>query len=787
MVSAKALVIREGEEFEIDAEQIVPGDLVIVESGMKAPADLRLLSAHALQVDESLLTGESIPVEKQPDAVVPTNAPLGDRINMVFAGAVITRGRAKGVVIATGERTQLGRIAAAVGGPDLTKPPLLIRMDRFAKRIALVMVGAVGILAIASLARGTPIRDVFFMAVALAVSAIPEGLPVALTVALAIGARRMSRRNVIARRLAAVESLGSCTYIASDKTGTLTVNELTVRQVQFAGEETWQVTGEGTIPEGEILVPPATDSPAAWKLIERIASAAALCNNGSLAKRHGDWVAHGDAVDVALLVMAHKFGITQASAEARCPRLDEIPFEPERRFAASLNRCSDNAVAFVKGAAERVLPMCSRMAMLQGDAPIDLRQLEAHAAALASDGHRVIAVAAGPVDLREPHDFSVDHLFQLTFLGFIAMMDPLRPEAADSVHACREAGIDVAMVTGDHPITALAISRELGLARGDAEVVTGSRLQVAAEQGPEQLDELVRSAHVFARIEPQQKLEIVRSLIRNGHFVAVTGDGANDAPALHAAHIGVAMGKRGTDVARETADLVLTDDNFASIAAGVEEGRIAYSNVRKVIFLVISTGAAEIFLFLLAIGAGLPLPLLPIQLLWLNVITNGIQDVALAFEPKEGGELRRPPRPPTEPIFDRLMIRRTLLSGIWIGGVTFLAFQWMISSGWQLEAARNGVLMLMVWFENIHAGNSRSETLSLFRLNPLRNPFLFVGTLAAQLLHIAALYTPGLRDVLEVRPISLREWALYLALSITLFLLMEADKSLLRKKSPARS
>jgi magnesium-transporting ATPase (P-type) len=395
---------------------------------------------------------------------------------------------------------------------------------------------------------------------------------------------------------------------------------------------------------------------------------------------------------------------------------------------------------------------------------------------LAAAGYRVLAVADGPAAGEGLDSLAPEGLRGLVFLGLVGMIDPLRPEARAAIHACRGAGIEVAMVTGDHPLTAFAIASELGLAQHLGEVVTGSALEEAAAAGGEAFDALVRGGRVFARVDPQQKLEIVKSLIRLGHFVAVTGDGANDAPALRAAHIGVAMGKRGTDVARETADLILTDDNFASIVAGVDEGRVAYANVRKVIFLLVSTGAAELVLFIIASAAGSPLPLFPAQLLWLNLVTNGIQDVALAFEPGEGGELKRPPRAPTEAVFDRLMIERTLVTALVVGGISFVAFHWMLSNGWDVQGARNGVLLLLVFFENIQAGNARSETQPILRLSPLRNPFLFVGTVVAQLVHIGAMYTPGLRDVLGVSPVTARQWAASFALALVLFVAMEAHK-----------
>ncbi|MGB5440220.1 MAG: HAD-IC family P-type ATPase, partial [Gammaproteobacteria bacterium] len=401
-----------------------------------------------------------------------------------------------------------------------------------------------------------------------------------------------------------------------------------------------------------------------------------------------------------------------------------------------------------------------------------------------SQGYRVIALAAGAIELGPQEVFSEEHLGQLTLIGLVGLIDPLRAEAKAAVTACRVAGIRVAMLTGDHPATAFAIASELQLATSLEEVVTGPQLKQATDMAV--MDRLTRGARVFARVEPQQKLDIVRSLQRNGHFVAVSGDGANDAPALRAAQVGVAMGRSGTDVARETADLIITDDNFASIVAGIEEGRIAYANVRKVIFLLISTGAAELVLFTLALLFGLPLPLLAVQLLWLNLVTNGIQDVALAFEPGEGNELRCPPRQPREPIFNRLMIERVVLSALVIGSVAFLLFEFLLERGFSVDEARNGTLMLMVLFENIHVFNSRSEILSAFRHNPLRNPLLLFGTAAAQLVHIGAMYTPWISDVLHIQPITPEHWVVLLGLALTVLVVMELHKILWRRMAARR-
>ncbi len=776
---SRAYALRDGEEVELDGAELVPGDVVLLEAGSKVPADVRLIANGGLEVDESLLTGESLTVTKRPAAVLAADTALGDRTNMAFAATLVTRGRARGIVVATGLATQIGRIARSLATANAAKPPLLVRMERFTRRIALAVVVAVVALGGVSVAQGSSVADVFILAVALAVAAIPEGLPVALTVALSIGARRMARRKVIARRLAAVEALGSCTLIASDKTGTLTMNELTARKVLLSGAEPYDVTGQGVKPDGEVLAPGE-----ARPLLERLAAACVLCNDGFLGLRDGSWVSHGDAVDVALLAMAAKAGVHRAAVEAESPRLAEIPFEPEHRFAATLHRTGAVLHVAVKGAAERVLAMCSRMATPAGDVPVEAAALDERATALAARGFRVLAIAAGPVDLdgRQVADFAPSDLGGLVFLGFVGMIDPLRPEVKESVRLCQAAGIQVAMVTGDHPVTALAIARELGFADRPEQVVTGPQLEKVAARGEKAVDALIREARVFARVEPTQKLQIVGALIRLGHFVAVTGDGANDAPALRAAHIGVAMGERGTDVARESADLILTDDNFASIVAGVEEGRVAYGNVRKVIFLLISSGAAEVLLFVLTTAAGLPVPLWPVQLLWLNLVTNGIQDVALAFEPGEGGELARPPRPPREPIFNRLMVERTLTSALVMAGGAFFAYRWMLGQGWPLPRAQNGVLLLLVLFENIQAGNSRSETASLFTMSPFRNRLLFVGTAVAQLLHIAAIYTPGLRDVLHLEHVGLEQWLASFAIGLSLFFVSEAHKVLLRRR-----
>ncbi|MCD8516976.1 MAG: HAD-IC family P-type ATPase [Burkholderiaceae bacterium] len=785
LTASRAQVVRNGEVFDVDARALVPGDVVLVESGAKVPADMRLIDAHDLSVDESVLTGESAAANKDPKLPLAADTPLADRDNMLFAGSLVNSGRGRGVVTATGLSTELGKIATSVLGRVVTKAPLIVRMEKFTQRIT-IATGLVCMLLVGvSVAQGASLASMLLLAVALAVSAIPEGLPVALTVALSVGMERMAKRGVIVRRLVAVEALGSCTYIASDKTGTLTVNQLTVRQIQFPGQDPWEVTGEGLAPDGQVVIGSDVDQAKAQKLILSLVRAMALPNEAVLSQRDGQFSGHGDSVDLALLVLAHKAGVTKAQCLADYPELDTIAYESARQFAASLNRVDGQLGIFVKGSLERLLPMCDRMITVDGEVAVDAAAIIEQANQLASEGYRVLAAASGSVardnGSMSERELTTAELQGLCLVGLVAMSDPPRPEAAVAVANCRAAGITVAMITGDHPQTALAIAREVGFADKPDDVVTGTQLKEAADASQNQFDALCRGARVFARVEPQQKLQIVESLQRQGHFVAVTGDGANDAPALKAAQVGVAMGMRGTDVAKETSDIVITDDNFSSIVAGIEQGRVAYANVRKVIFLLISTGGAEVILFVFALLAGLPLPLLAVQLLWLNLVTNGIQDVALAFEPAEGNELKQRPRPPNQGVFDRVMLQRVLLSAMTMGTVAFGAYYWLLASGWSVDGARNLVLLLMVIFENLQAFNSRSETQSVFTMNPLRNKLLFFGVIGAQLVHVAAIYTPGFSEVLGLHPITWQEWSAMLTLALSLVLVNEGYKRLTNK------
>ncbi len=778
-----AHVIRAGEALEINADQLVPGDLVLLQSGDKVPADIRLLNEHDLQIDESLLTGESTPVEKKSALILRENTAIADQLNMTFKGTLVLKGRAEGIVIATGSNTQLGHIAEAVIYDQAIKPPLVTRMQQFTIKIAIVIGFATVFMGAAMLLQGHAMREIFFVVVALAVAAIPEGLPVALTVALAIGVRRMAKRNVIVRRLLAVEALGSCTMIAADKTGTLTVNKITAAQIILPHELPIALTGEGTDLFGNAVCLDGSDCTNKQQtLLSSLAIASVLVNEGFLGRKNHDWVYHGDTVDIAMLVMAFKLGVTRVKALQDYPEIAVLPYESENRYSAAAHLVESTPTVFVKGAFEDLSQMCSHMNTVDGDVVFDQAWYEQQATHLAKSGFRLLAIASGKIEMGSEKRILPSHLKDLTFLALVAMIDPLRAEAKGAIHACRKAGIEVTMITGDHPQTAYAISHELNLASNPSQVVTGEELKRIAHQSKRDQQELVKHAHVFARVEPKQKLDIVRSMQQNGHYVAVTGDGANDAPALRAAHVGVAMGKQGSDIVKETSDMIITDDNFASIVAGIEEGRIAYANIRKVIFLLISAGAAEIVLVALALFTGLPVPLFAVQLLWLNLVTNGIQDMALAFEPEEGDELGQPPRPPDEKIFNKIMLERVFISALVIGGLSFLIFRYSINAGYSIDEARNFTLLLMVLFLNIHVFNSRSETRSVFQLNPLGNPLLLFGTVTAQLVHIFAMYIPGLNDVLHIQPVALKQWFYLLCIALTIFVVMEIYKLLTKKE-----
>lgn len=761
-----AEVTRGGEREEVDSTELVPGDIVLLKSGVSVPADIRLLKAQDLRVDESLLTGESLPVEKRARDGLDPDTPLGDRTTLAHAGSTVASGRGTGVVVRTGTMTEIGRIAKSLTEEEQV-PPLVVRVRRFTRVIAVGVLGIIVLLGLLQALRGEDLMDIFLLAVALAVSAIPAGLPVAITVALSIGSNRMAKRNVIVRKLPAVEGLGACTLIASDKTGTLTENKLTAKRIRPLKGEDIEIGGAGYDADGEATRggEPVDLEKEEW--LRQLVATGALCNDADFDVEDGEVRTRGDTVDVAFLVLARKLGLSREELLKQHPEVGGIPFESERRFAVSFNTHDDGVIAHVKGAAQTLAEMSD----------VDAAEVQRREEDLADQGYRVLATASGPVDETTAEQADPDALNDLSFLGLVGLIDPLREEVRGAVDDCHNAGVDVRIITGDHPGTALAIGKQLHIADDDSIVVTGKDIGSREKGESGVASSRIREAAVYARVEPRQKTSIVQTLQDAGHFVAVTGDGVNDAPALRTAHIGVAMGASGTDVARNAADLILTDDNFASIVNGIEEGRIAYDNVRKVVWLLISTGVAELVLFTLSVLFDTALPLTPVQLLWLNLVTNGIQDVALAFEKGEPGVLDRQPRDPNERIFNRLMIEEVLVSGLYMGLVGFGVF-WLLTEEMHYETfdARNLLLLLLVLFENVHAFNVRSETRSAFRI-PLSANWLLVGAVvASQGIHIVSMFIPGWSGVLDVQPVAFTTWLTLLAITLSKFLIVEAYK-----------
>lgn len=748
LVPQRASVKRDGVSGEIAAEEVVVGDIVSLDSGMRVAADLRLLETHGLQVDEAPLTGESLPVSKDAGATLPPDSLLADRVCIAHAGTTVVQGRSLGVVVATGAATAIGEIGRSLeeAARAAVETPLIRRMAHLARQIAVGTLVLILVLTVLLAWQGEGWRDIVMLAIALAVSAIPEGLPIAVTVALSAGARRMAKRNVIVRALPAVEGLGSCTLIASDKTGTLTMNRLTVERACLAAgvqrdRADWRA-GEG---EGA-------------KALVRLAEAAALCNEGR-ATASGELI--GDTVDVALLEFARDAGLDIAAALAT-PKLAQIPYEPVQRFAAVEVAAGGAPRIIVKGAPETVLGMCDGA----GEAAGVAREL-------AREGFRVIALAEG--ESSTPGSPLADRLRGLRPVGLVGLSDPLREGVVEAAAKCASAGISVRLITGDHPATAIAIARKIGIADEESEVVTGAEL-ASCKDDADAFRRRVTGARVFARIEPTQKLDVVRALEAAGEIVAVTGDGVNDGPALQVADIGIAMGRGGTDVARQAADLVLADDNFASIVAGIEEGRVTFQNVRKIVIFLLATGIAEIGMFLLALAAGLPMPLTPVQLLWLNIVTNGVQDVTLGFGKAEGDELARPPRRKLAALVDREALILLLPGAVLMTAFAVWLLDVQLDAGATVEQARNGVLLMVVLFQNVYLLGIRNLRQPAWRLGRAENLWLFAGLLTALSLHLLAMNLAPLQALLGTGPVSMEVLGWCLAGGMAVILATEAAK-----------
>jgi magnesium-transporting ATPase (P-type) len=779
MVVPKARVLRDGKEKEIHSEELVPGDIVLLTSGAKVPADLRLFHTLELKIEEAMLTGESIPADKNILPLQNTNFTPGDQTNMAFMGTIVVSGRAKGIVVNTGTNTLLGTIAQDLKGVSPAKAPVQEKINRFSKQIGLLALAASAAVFLFGVLTGESIKDMFMTAVAAAVAAVPEGLPIVVTIAMAAGVARMAKRNAIIRNLPTVETLGSTTIICSDKTGTLTKNEMTV-QLVYDGEHTYEMTGSGYEPKGEILREKMPVDLHELETLMHVFRIGLLCNESDIYEEDGQFKVDGDPTEGALIVSAMKAGLNPEAEREEYLRLGIIPFESERGYMATLQEYHGKKIIFAKGATEKLLDMCTTCLISE---TLIKKDFVKFADTMAKQGLRVLGMAYKemPDDTEEITHQDIESGLILT--GLQGMIDPPREEVKQAIDGCRRAGIRTVMITGDHAITAEAIGRQLGIVKKESLALTGKELESMSD---DELFNKVQKISVYARVAPQDKLRIVEQVKRHGEIVAVTGDGVNDAPALKAAHIGVAMGRTGTDVAKEAADMVIADDNFVSIFNAVEEGRVVFENIRKVIFFLIPTGVAAILSILISQLLKLPLPYLPSQLLWINLVTNGLQVLALAFEPGEQGIINKPPRSPQEGLMSKLLIQRTFLVGLIISFGVIGNYILALRSGDSLEQARTVAVTTMVFFQFFQAWNARSEIKSIFRMSLMSNPFLFYGMLASIFAHLAVIYVPALQWIFRTVPLAMMEWGEILLAAITIIAAVEIDKSMRRRKLDAQ-
>ncbi|TVQ38073.1 MAG: HAD family hydrolase [Geminicoccaceae bacterium] len=780
MLSPKAQVLRNKRRRERPAEELVPGDIVVLDAGDRVPADVRLVKVKSFQTQEAALTGESTSVEKGNDAV-DADAELGDRKCLAFSGTTVTGGRALGVVVATGDATEIGRISSMLSEVETLKTPLMQRLDVFTKQLSVVIVGlALLTLAVGVLVWARPWGEMALAAVAIAVATIPEGLPAIMTVTLAIGVRRMAARNAIIRRLPAVETLGSVTSICSDKTGTLTKNEMTVKTLRTAGVEV-EVGGVGYEPHGKLRVDGDEIDLEEHGDVRELLRAGLLCNDSDLRQEGDGWVPEGDPMEAALIALARKAGFEPDREHDERPRLDVIPFASERRYMATLNHDHDkNHFLYVKGAPERVMEMCTKAARDGETVELDEDAWRNWSEAIAERGQRVIAVARKDVDALQElteEDAEAD----LVFLGLVGLIDPPREEAIDAVEQCRSAGIRVKMITGDHATTAAAIAEQLGLERTDR-VVTGREIE---EMSDDDLRGLVEDVDVFARASPEHKLRLVKALQAENVITAMTGDGVNDAPALKRADIGIAMGQKGTDAAREASEMVLADDNFASIERAVEEGRVVYDNLKKAIIYLLPTNAAQGLVIVVAILLGLTLPVTPVQALWINMVTAVTLGMALAWERAEGDVMQRPPRPSDEPLLTPFMLWRIAFVGliIWAftGGGFVLFYEYV---GGTAEHARTVAVNTLVTCQIFYLINARFMTAAAYNADGFfgSRPALIAIVLCA-LFQLLFTYAPFMQLLFDTEPLGLTAWAWCLSAGVIVFVLVEMEKAVIRRRN----
>ena len=772
MAAPTATVVRDGRERRINALELVPGDLILLATGDKVPADARLIEAVNLQTVEAPLTGESAPIQKHTSPLEDERLPTGDRKNLVYAGTVVTYGRGRAVVVATGMATEFGKIARLLESVDTAKTPLQLNLDRVGKTLARVSFGVVLVIVALGVFRGQPFVEMLIFGVALAVAVVPEALPAVVTISLALGVKRMVKRNALVRRLPAVETLGSTSVICSDKTGTLTRDEMTVRRL-FVGGQMLQVSGRGYEPQGKFSLNGTEVEPS--EPISVLLRAAALSSDARLERNEtGDkWEIKGDPTEGALVVLAAKAGLDKTELDAQFSRVSEIPFSAETKRMITLHETPDGVTAYAKGAPEVIVQSCAFELTADGKKPMDeARRAEVLEVAreMAAEALRVLAVAGKPDASAEAADKD------MTLLGLVGMIDPPRREARAAVHECEQAGIKVIMITGDHPLTAKAVAQELGISK-NGRIVAGPELEAMDDA---ELERVIESIEVCARVSPTHKLRIVTALQKRGQIVAMTGDGVNDAPALKKADIGIAMGITGTDVSKEAAAMTLTDDNFASIVAAVEEGRGIFSNIKKYLMYLLSSNIGEIGLMAGATLAGLPLPLSAVQILYVNLATDGLPALALAVDPPEEDLMRRPPRDPGTGIFTRPVVMLMLVGGLWSTVVNLGLFVWALNSGRSVQEAMTMTFVSLVLIQFFKAYNFRSDRHSVLR-RPFANKWLNLAIIWELVMLALILYVPLLERTFGTFGLTLRDWLIIIALAFTVSPVLELAKWIERR------
>jgi len=748
LVAIKSKVIRQGKMMKVDTLDLTIGDIVLLESGDKVGADMRVILENHLCVDESILTGESLPVIKTVDVIREENVGITDQKNMLFSGTTVVSGRARAIVTGIGIETEIGKIAKSIHETEKEKSPLTLRIEKLSKQLSILFLVIAIIITILLFIKGFPRNEIFLSVIALAVSAMPEGL---------LASNKMAKKNVVVRKLNSAESLGSCTVIASDKTGTLTVNEQTAKKIVLPSGEEFKVTGAGINPKGEVI----------GENIDLAKDLATLGVINNEAMIHGKKVI-GDSIDAAFLILGKKLKVDTKPIKI----LDRIHYESENKYSAVFYELDGKTYCTVKGSLEVVKSFCKDIHLVN-DA-INSNVLEKQNTTLAKDGYRVITLASGRI--RKKTKYDEEDIKELTFMGMVGFIDPIREDVLHSIMECYQAGIKVLMITGDHPLTAYSIAKELHMVKSQNEVTTGEELEKRYHQGVNTFDNFIRTKKVFARVSPLQKLWIVESLKRQGEYVAVTGDGVNDASALKAANIGIAMGS-GTDIAKDTADMIILDDSFKSIVIGIKEGRVAYANIRKIIYFLISCGCAEILFFCLAILMNMPTPLVAIQLLWLNVVTDGIQDIALSLEKAEDDILLEKPRDPKESIFNRSLLQEIIFAGLVIGIFVFIVWKILLHHfHMEVGVARGYIMALMVFIQNIHVFNCRSEKKSAFRVPLSHNYFIAFGITGTILLQIIVMELPLLSHLLQTDSIPIIHLIALFGISFAILFAVELYK-----------